>query len=194
MILHYSCYKILTIFPVLYNIFLWLIYFIHSSLDPLIPYPYLAPPRIPVVTTGLFFVPVSLVLFCYIHSVQFSCSVVSDFLWSMDHSMPGLLVHHQSQNLPKLMSIESVMPSNHLILCCSLLLLPSVFLNNRVFSNESALRIRWPKYWNLSFNISPSYEHSGLTQSESINSSALSFLYGPTLTSIHDYWKNHSFD
>ena len=60
------------------------------------------------------------------------------------------------------MSIESVMPSNHLILCCPLLLLPSIFPDIRVFSNESALRIRWPKYWNFSFNISPSNEHSGL--------------------------------
>ena len=67
-----------------------------------------------------------------------------------------------SQSLPKLMFIESVMPSNHLILCCSLLLLPSIFPSIRVFSNESALRIRQPKYWNFSFNISPSSEHSGL--------------------------------
>ena len=64
-------------------------------------------------------------------------------------------------SLPKLMSIESVMPPNHLILCCPLLLLPSIFLS-RVFSNELALRIRWPKYWSFSFNINPSNEHSGL--------------------------------
>ena len=80
----------------------------------------------------------------------------------MDHSMPGLLVHHYSWSLLKLMSIESVMPSNHLILCHPLLLLPSIFPSIRVFSNESALRIRWSKYWNFSFNISPSNEHSGL--------------------------------
>ena len=67
-----------------------------------------------------------------------------------------------SRNLPKLMSIESMMPSNHLILCYPLLLLPSIFPNIRVFSNESALRIRWPKYWDYSFNISPSNEHPGL--------------------------------
>ena len=67
-----------------------------------------------------------------------------------------------SQSLPKLMSIESVMPTNHLILCRPLLLLPSIFPSIRVFSNESALRIRWLKYWNLSFDISPSSEHSGL--------------------------------
>ena len=67
-----------------------------------------------------------------------------------------------SQNLLKLMSIESVMPSNHLILCCPLLLLPSISPSIRVFSNESVLRIRWPKYWSFSFSISPSNEHSGL--------------------------------
>ena len=67
-----------------------------------------------------------------------------------------------SQSLPRLMSIESVMPSNHLILCHPLLLPPSVFPSIRVFSNESALRIRWPKYWSFSFNISPSNEYSGL--------------------------------
>ena len=67
-----------------------------------------------------------------------------------------------SGSLPKLMSIESVMPSNHLILCCPLLLLPSIFPSIRVFSNESALRIRWLRYWSFSFSISPSNEHSGL--------------------------------
>ena len=67
-----------------------------------------------------------------------------------------------SQSPPKLMFIESVMPSNHLIPCCPLLHLPSVFPSIRVFSDESALRIRWPKYWSVSFNISPSNEHSGL--------------------------------
>ena len=119
-----------------------------------------------------------------------------------------------SWSLPKLMSIESVMPSNHLILCHTLLLLPSIFPSIRVFSKESILHIRWPKYW--SFSISPSNEYSGLIsfridwldllavrgtlksppqpQFKSINSSVLSFLYSPTLTSIHDYWKNHSFN
>ena len=67
-----------------------------------------------------------------------------------------------SQSLPKLMSFESVMPSNHLILCCPLLLPPSIFSNIRVFSNESALCMRWPKYWSFSFSISPSSEHPGL--------------------------------
>ena len=76
--------------------------------------------------------------------------------------MPGFAVHHQLQSLPKLMSIESMMPSNHLILCHPLLLLPSIFPSIRVFSNESALRTRWPKDWSFSFNISPSSEHPGL--------------------------------
>ena len=72
------------------------------------------------------------------------------------------MVNTSSQSLPKLMSIESVMPSNHLILCCPFLLLPSIFPNIRVFSNESTLRMRWPKYWSFSFNISPSNEYLGL--------------------------------
>ena len=76
--------------------------------------------------------------------------------------MPGLAVHHQSQSLLKLMSIESVMPSNHLIFCHPFLHLPSIFPRIRVFSNESVLNIRWPKYWSFSFNISPSNKHPGL--------------------------------
>ena len=80
----------------------------------------------------------------------------------MNFRMPGLPVHHQlPESTPKPMSIESVMPSNNLILCCPLLLLPSVFPSIRVFSNES-LHIRWPKYWSFSFSISPSNEHPGL--------------------------------
>ena len=77
----------------------------------------------------------------------------------MNRSTPGLPVHHQLRSPPKPMSIESVMPSNYLIPYRPLLLLPSVFLSIGVFSNESALRIRWPKYWSFSFNISPSNEH-----------------------------------
>ena len=119
-----------------------------------------------------------------------------------------------SQSLPKLMSIESVMPSNHLILCHSLLLLPSIFSRFRVFSNKSVLCIKWPKYWSFSFSISPSNEYSGLIpfridwldlladqgtlksflqhhSSKASISLTLSFLYRPTLTScmitVHDY-------
>ena len=76
--------------------------------------------------------------------------------------MPGFPVHHNSQRLLKLMSIKSVLLSNHLILCLPLLLLPSIFLSIRVFSSESVLPIRWPNYWSFSFNISPSNEYSGL--------------------------------
>ena len=94
-----------------------------------------------------------------ISEVQFSRSVMSD---PMNHSIPGLPVHHQLLEFTQIMSIESVMPSNHLILCRPLLLLPSIFPSIRVFSNESALHIRWPKYWNFSFSISPSNEHPGL--------------------------------
>ena len=80
----------------------------------------------------------------------------------MNLSTPGLPVHHQLPESTKPMSIVLVMPSNHLILCCPLLLLPSVFPSIRVFSDESVLRIRWPKYWSFSFSISPSSEHPGL--------------------------------
>ena len=92
----------------------------------------------------------------YIMSL-FSCSVMSDFL--QPH---GLQHTSNSRNLLKVMSIELVMPSNHLILCHPLLLLPSIFSSIRVFSNESVLHIRWPKYCSFSFNISPSNEHPGL--------------------------------
>ena len=96
-------------------------------------------------------------------SVQFSCSVVSDSLrpHGLQHAQASLSITN-SRSLLKPMSIESVMPSNHLILCCSLLLLPSIFPSIRVFSNESVLCMRWPKYWSFSFNISPPNEHSGL--------------------------------
>ena len=93
--------------------------------------------------------------------VQFSRSVMSDFLWPHEpqHARPPCPSPTPGV-LPKPMSIESVMPSNHLILCRPLLLLPSIF--PRVFSNESALHIRWLKYWSFSFNVSPSNEHPGL--------------------------------
>ena len=91
-------------------------------------------------------------------SVAQSCLILCN---PMTHSTPGLSVHYQLLSLLKLMSIELVIPSNHLILCRPLLLLPSIFPSIRVFSNES-VRIRWPQYWSFSFNISPSHEHSGL--------------------------------
>ena len=112
------------------------------------------------------------------------------------------------------MSTETVMPSNHIILCCPLILLPSIFPSIRVFSNELGLHIRWPKYWSFSFHICTSNEYSGLISSricwslccprdsqesspkpqlENVSSLALSLLYGPTLTSIHDYWKKNNY-
>ena len=148
--------------------------------------------------------------------VQFSLSVMSDSatLWTAAHQ--ASLSNTNSWSLFKLISTESVMPSNHLILCRPLFLLPSVFPSIRVFSNESTCHIRWPKYWSISFSISPSSEHPGLisfiwtgwislqsrllsrvfsnTTVQNINSSGLSFLYSPTLTSIHDHWKNNSFE
>ena len=151
------------------------------------------------------------------HMHQFSHSVMSDSLrppWTA--ALQASLSISKSWSLLKLMSIELVMPCNHLILCCPVLLPPSIFPSIRVFSNESVLCIRWPKYWSFSSNISPSNEYSGLIsfridwldhlevqgtlkssptpQFKSISSSALNFLYSPTLTSIHDYWKSHSFD
>ena len=95
-------------------------------------------------------------------SVLFSCSVMSDSVTPWITAHQAFLSIPNCQSLPKLMSIELVMPSSHLILCRPLLLLPSIFPSIRVFSNESALCIRWPKYWSFSFNISPSNEHPGL--------------------------------
>ena len=128
--------------------------------------------------------------------------------WTAAHQASLFITN--SQSLFKLMSIESVMPSNHLILCHPLLFPPPVFPSIRVFSNESVLHIRWPKNWSFSFNISPFNEYSGLIsfridwfdllaaqvtpQIKSIKSSVLSLLYGSVLTSINDRWKNHSFD
>ena len=88
-----------------------------------------------------------------------SCPTLCD---PMDAACQASLFFTTSRSLPKLLSVESVMPSNHLILCRPLLLLPSVFPRIRVFSNESALFIRWPKYWSFSLSISPSHEYSGL--------------------------------
>ena len=92
-------------------------------------------------------------------SVTQSCLTLCD---PLNHSTQASLAITNSRSPPKPMSIELVMPSNHFILCCPLLLLPSIFHSIRVFSNESALRIRWPKYWSFSFNISPSNERPGL--------------------------------
>ena len=132
-------------------------------------------------------------------SVQFSCSVMSNSATPWTAACQDSLSITNSRSLLKLMSIESVMPSNHLILCHPLLL-PSIFPCIRIFSSESILHIRWPKYWSFSFNISPTNEYSrlisfrmdwldlfavqgtlnSLLQSfKSINSSTLSFLYGP---------------
>ena len=99
-----------------------------------------------------------------ISSVQFSsvaqsCPTLCD---SMNRSTPGLPVHPNSQSSPRLTSIESVMPSSHLILCRPLLLLPPIPASIRVFSNKSTLHMRWPKYWSFSFSIIPSKEHPGL--------------------------------
>ena len=130
-----------------------------------------------------------------------SCLTLCD---PMNRSTPGLPVHHQ---LPESTQthVHRVGDAIHLILCRSLLLPPSIPPSIRVFSNKSTLHIRWPKYWSFSFSISPSNEHLGVIsfrtrdsqessptlQFKSINSSALSFLHSPTLTYIHDYWKNH---
>ena len=154
----------------------------------------------------------------YIHiSVQFSLLI---HVWLF--ATPRTAAHQaslsitNSRSLPKLMSIESVIPSNNLILCRPLFLLPSIFPSIGVFSNESTLRMRWPKYWSFSFSISPSNEHSGLIffrmdWSISLQSKGFSrifpnttvqkhqffgaqLFYSPTPTSIYDYWKNHSLD
>ena len=96
------------------------------------------------------------------HSVQFSRSVVSDSGTPWTAARQASLSITNSQSLLKFMSIKLVMPPNHLIFCCPVLLPPSVFSSIRVFSNESVLHIRWPKYWSFSFNITPSNEYSGL--------------------------------
>ena len=145
-------------------------------------------------------------------------------LLAVQGTLKSLLQHHSPKSInplelsllhsPTLMSIELVLPSYHLILCCPLLLLPWIFPSIRVFSSESVLCIRWPKYWSFKFSTSPSKEYSGFplgwTGWISLQSKGLSRissstavqklqffhvqLYGPTLTTIHDYWKNHSFD
>ena len=145
-------------------------------------------------------------------SVTQSCLTLCD---PMITARQASLSITNSRSSLKLTSIKLVMPSSHVILCRPLLLLPPIPPSIRVSSNESTLRMRWPKYWSFSFSIIPSKEHPGLIsfrmvaspcnprdsqessptpQFKSINSSALSLLHSPTLTSILDYWKNHSLD
>ena len=132
----------------------------------------------------------------------------------MDFSTPGPSVLHYLPELAQTHVHQVSVQSNHFVLCHPLLLLPSIPPSVRVFSNESALCMRWPKYWSFSFSFSPSNEYSRLisfridwfdlltaqgtqesyttSQFKSISSLVLRLLYGPTFTSIHDYWKNHS--
>ena len=130
----------------------------------------------------------------------------------MNCSIQASLSITNARSLPKLMSIDLVMPSNHFILCHPFLFPPSIFPSIRFFSNVSVFHVRRPKYWSFTFSISPSNEYSGISiewfdlaihgtlksppapQFKGISSLVLSFLYGPTLTSIYEYWKKHSFD
>ena len=142
-------------------------------------------------------------------SVPKSCLTLCN---PMDCSTPGLLVHYQLLELAQA-QVHQVGDAIHFIFCRPLLRMPSVFPRIRVFSSQSFLCIRWPKYWSFNFSISPFNEYSGqisfrksacsprdsqvsspTPQFKSINSSVLSFIYSPTLISIHDYWKSHSFD
>ena len=153
-------------------------------------------------------------IFSAISSVQ-SLSHVRLFATPWIAARQASLSITNSRSILKLMSIKSVKPSSHLILCRPLLLLPPIPPSIRVFSNESTLCMRWPKSWSFSFSISPSNEHLGLTsfrmdlldllavqgtlksllqQFKSISSLVLSLLHCPTLTFIHDHWKNHSLD
>ena len=146
-------------------------------------------------------------------SVTMSCPTLAT-AWAAARQAPLSITN--SQRRPKPMSIVLVMPSNHLILCCPLLLLPSIFPSINIFSNESALHIRWPKYWSFNFSISPSNEYSGLISFRidwfhllAVQQTCKSLLQHPSskawvlqhsaffivqLTYIHDHWKNHSLD
>ena len=161
-----------------------------------------------IIPSHLFALFISLVI-----TVKYSFSSVQSLSHVWLFAITWTTAHQASLSI-KLHVHPVVMPSNHLICCHLLLLLPSIFPIIRVFSNETVLRIRWPKYW--SFSISPSDEYSGriscknwlvcscspresqepfpMPQFKSINSLPLSFLYGPTLTSVHYFWKNHSSD
>ena len=160
----------------------------------------------------MFFTNIHLMLYSFFliqfSSVQsLSCVWLLVTAWTAAHQASLSITN--SWSLLKLMSSELMMPSNHFI---PLLFLPSIFRSISIFSNESVLHFRWPNYWSFSFSNSPSNEYSGLIsfridlavhgtldssptpKFKNISSSALSFLYGPNLTLIHDYWKNHSFD
>ena len=151
----------------------------------------------------------------YFSSVHLlSCVRLFATPWTAAHQASPSITNFQS--LLKLMSIELVMSSNHLIPCHLLLLLSSIFPGIRFSSNVSVLRIRWPKYWSFSFSINPSNEYSGpisfridwfgllivqgtqesspTPQFKSIDSSVLSFLYSSNLAFMHDYWKSYNFD
>ena len=150
-----------------------------------------------------------LLLYMSLNFVAQLLSHVWLFVTSWTAARQASLSITNSWSLLKLMSVESAMPTNHLILCCSWFLLPSIFPSSRVLSNESSLCIRRPNCWSFSFSISPSNEYSGLisfrkdwfdllivqessptSQFKSINSLVLNLIYGPTLKFVHDYWKN----
>ena len=129
----------------------------------------------------------------YIEVVQFSHSVVSNYATPWTAARQASLSITNSRSLIKLMSIKSVMPSNHLILCSSLLLPPSIFQSIRVFSSESVLHIRWPKYWSFSFSISPSNEYSRLISfridcPDLLNSKGLSRVFSNTTVQKHQFF------
>ena len=148
--------------------------------------------------------------------LSFSRSVASDSATPRTAARQASLAFTISRSSLRLMSVKLVMPTNHLVLCHPLLLLSSIFASIMVFTSDSALQIRWPKYWSFSINISPSSEHSGLiffmmdcfdllavqgTRKSLLqhHSSKVSILWHPvfmvqTLTSVHDHWKNHRFD
>ena len=159
--------------------------------------------------------PLSFTISQFSSAQSFSCIWLFETPWTAAHQASLSITN--SHSLLKFMSIKLVMPSKYLILCCPLLLLPSMFPSIRVFSNQSVLCIRWPKYWTFKHQslqwifrtdffycwlvLSPcsptdSQESSPTPQFKSINSLVLSFLYSPTLTIIHDYWdkKKKSFD